>query len=86
MIVIVVFEEDVLRLICAYARQNGRRYEEKQSYYDELKGEWDIHSAGDLFMCLDDINGHVGRHIDGWLGWCRPEELGRKNVIRALYG
>ena len=24
-----------------------------------------MHSAEDLVMCLDDINGHVGRHFDG---------------------
>ena len=25
---------------------------EKQSFYDELKCEWDMHSACDLVMCL----------------------------------
>ena len=34
---VVVFEEDVLRLICGYAAQSGRRLEEKQSFYDDLK-------------------------------------------------
>ena len=24
-----------------------------------------MHSAGDLVMCLGDLNGHIGRHIDG---------------------
>ena len=46
---VVVFEEDVLRLICGYAPQSGRSFEEKQSY-DELKCEWDVHSIGDLVM------------------------------------
>ena len=27
-----------------------------------------MHSAGDLAMCLGDINGHIGRHIDGFDG------------------
>ena len=27
-----------------------------------------MHSADDLFMCLGDFNGHVGRHIDGFDG------------------
>ena len=40
----------------------------KNSLYDELKGEWDMHSAGDLVMCLGDINGHIGRYIDGGHG------------------
>ena len=37
----------------------------KTVIHDELKCEWDMHSAGDLIMCLGDINGHVGRHING---------------------
>ena len=27
-----------------------------------------MHSADDLVMCLDDFNGHVSRHIDGFDG------------------
>ena len=34
---VVVFEEDVLSLICGYAPQNGSRLVEKQSFYYELK-------------------------------------------------
>ena len=37
----------------------------KTVFYDELKGEWDRHSVGDLVMWLGDISGHVGRYIDG---------------------
>ena len=61
----VVFEEDVLRMTCGHAPQSGRCLEEKQCSYDELKCEWDMHFADDLAMCLGDINGNVGRHIDG---------------------
>ena len=43
---LVVFKENVLRLICGYAPQNGRYLEERQSFYDELICEWDMHSAG----------------------------------------
>ena len=60
---VVVFEEDVLRLICGCALQGGRSFEEKLSFYDELTGEWDMHSAGDIFICLGDFSGHIGRHI-----------------------
>ena len=63
-VVVLVFEEDVLRLICGYAMGSGRGLDEKQSFYDELKGEWDMHSAGNSAMCLDGINGHVGKNID----------------------
>ena len=50
-----------------YNPQSGRSLEEKQSYY-ELKGEWDMHSVDDLVMCLGDISGNVGRHIDWYDG------------------
>ena len=62
---VVAFEEDMLMLICWYAPQNGRSLEEKQSFYDELKCEWNMHSADDLVMCFGDFNGHVCRHIGG---------------------
>ena len=65
---VVVFEEEMLRLISRYAPQSERRFEEKQSFYDELKCEWYVHSAIDLVMCYGDFNGYVGRHIDGFVG------------------
>ena len=68
MTVVVVFEEDVQRFICGYAPQK-RSLEEKQSLYDELKCEWDIHSTDDIVMCLGDFNGQVGGHIGGFDGW-----------------
>ena len=55
-----MFYEDVLRLVCWYAPQSGRSLEEKQSFYDELKCEWDMHCAGDLVICLGDFDGHIG--------------------------
>ena len=55
MTIVAVFEEDVLWLICGYAPQSGSRLKKKQSFYDELKCEWDMHSAGDLVMCLGDF-------------------------------
>ena len=67
MAVVLVFEEAMLRLICGYAPQNKFLGEGKQSFYDELKGEWDMHSGDDLVMCLCDINRHMGRHIDGFM-------------------
>ena len=48
---LVVFEEDVLRLICWYALQSGRSWKEKQSFYDKLKCEWDMHLY-DLDICI----------------------------------
>ena len=52
-------------MICENAPQK-KSLEEKQSFYCELKCESDTHSADDLVMYMGDINGHVGRHIDGF--------------------
>ena len=54
-----------------YASQSGRCLDEKQSFYDELKCEWDIHSADDLLMCLGDTL------WGAWRVWYRSEEFGR---------
>ena len=80
----------MLRLICGYIQQNGRSLEEKLSFYDELIGELDMHSAGDLAMYLGNFNGHFGGPIDAfdssWRVWRRSEEFGIKNVARFLSG
>ena len=65
---VVVFENDVQRFTSGHAPQCRRSLEEKQYLHDELKCEWDIHSADDLVTCLGDFNGHVGMHIDGFDG------------------
>ena len=77
---VVVFDEDVLRFICWYAPQCGRSLEEKQSLYDELKYEWDMHSADGLVMCLGDINGHIGRPIYGFNGANVGHGIGQVNL------
>ena len=64
MAAVVVFEEDVLRLICGYAPPSEGNLEEKQSFNDELKGELDVYTVGDIIVCLGDIIKLTGRHID----------------------
>ena len=51
----------------------------KKSLYDEQKGGWDMHRAGDLVMCLYDFNGHVGRHIDELNRLHRGYGIGKSN-------
>ena len=80
MVLVDVLEEDVLRFICGYAPQSGRSLEEKQPFYDELKCEWEMHSADDLVMWLGDINGHVGRHIEGFDGVRGGHDIGQRNL------
>ena len=51
MAVVLVFEEDVLRPICGHAPLSGG-LEGMQSFYDELKGEWDTYSVDLWFSAL----------------------------------
>ena len=76
----VVFEEDVLRLICGYAPQSGRCFEDKLLFYDELKCEWDMHSSDELVMCLGDFNGHIGGYIEGFDGVRGEYGIGQRNL------
>ena len=39
----------------------------RNTFYDELKGMWNMDSAYYLAMCLGNLNGHMGRHIDGFV-------------------
>ena len=52
----------------------------EEVFYDELKGEWDMHSAGDIVMCLGDFSGHIGRHIDGFFGVYGGYSIGQRNL------
>ena len=70
----------MLRLICGYAQKSERSLEEKLSIYDELKGEWDKHSVGDLVMSLGNHSGHVGRYIDGFDGVHGENCIGQKKL------
>ena len=60
-----------------------RKLLRKTVFGDELKGEWDKHSAGNLVMCLGDINGHIGRRndgfdrVNGWYGVGQMSSKGR---------
>ena len=81
---VVVFGENVLRLICEYAPQSGASFEEKQSFYDELKCEWDMHSTGDLVMCLCDFNVNICRHIDGFYGVRGGFGVGQRNFEERM--
>ena len=80
---VLVFEEDVLRVICGYAPQSGR-LEEKQPFY-ELKNECNMHRVDDTVVCFGDFNGHVGSHIDGFLGVHGRHCVGRKYFKRMRH-
>lgn len=80
MTIVMVFEEEVVRLICGYAPQSGRTREEKECFYDELAGELDVHSEGELVLCVGDFNGHVGKRFDGFEGVHGGNGFGERNL------
>ena len=61
MTVVMVLEEEVLRITCVYGPQGGRTAAEKVHFYDYLRSEWDLHSVGELVLGTGDFNGHVGK-------------------------
>ena len=56
----------------------------KNNLYDELKGEWDMHSADDLVMCLSEFSGHIGRHVDGFDGVHGGYDVGQRNLEGSM--
>ena len=61
--------------------------DKKQSFCDELNGEWDVHGAGDLVMFFGDANEHVCRHIDVFDGVHGGYGVGQRNMEgRMLLG
>ena len=55
-------------------------WSKKQSCYDEFKCEWDMHSIGDIVMCLVCFNVHIGRHIDCFYGDHGRYVVGQRNL------
>ena len=74
---VLVFEEEVIRVIFAYALQVGRSECEKDQFYNDMASDWDLQNPGEVILGLGDFNGHVGRWIDGFEG---VHGIGKRNV------
>ena len=61
-----------------------KKFGRKAVFYDELKGEWNVHGADDLVMCFGDFNGHMGRHIVEIDGDSRGCGVGKTNFERRM--
>ena len=78
--VVMVLEEEVLRIIWVYGPQSGRTAAEKEYFYDDLRSEWDLHSEGDLVLGMGDFNGPVGKQIEGYEDVHGGNGIGERNV------
>ena len=84
MTVVMVLEEELLRIICVYGPESGRTAAEKQYFYDDLTSDWDLHSVGELVLGMGDFNGHVGKQIEVYEDMHGGNGIGGRNVEGKL--
>ena len=63
---VLVFEREVIRVICVYALQVGRSECKKDQFYDGMASEWDLQNPGEVVLGMGDFNRHARRPIDGF--------------------
>ena len=49
---VLVFEEEVIRVICAYPPQVGRSECKKDQFYNNMASEWDLQNPSKVILCL----------------------------------
>ena len=51
----------------------------KEHFYEDQSGEWTTHHKRELIIRIGDLNGHVGRNIDGFRGVNGGFSIGERN-------
>ena len=80
-----VFEEEVVRVISAYAPQSGKPDAEKERLYEEMAREWSVANENKLVLGLGDFNGHFGKCADGFEGIHGGYGIGEKTQREECY-
>ena len=76
-----VFGEEVVRVICAYAPQSKSKTDsEKERFYEEMAREWSMANANEMVLGLGDFNGHKGKCAEGFEGIHGGYGIGKRNV------
>ena len=75
-----VFGEEVVRVICAYAPQSGKPDSEKELFYEEMAREWSMANANEMVLGLGNFNGPVGKCAEGFEGIHGGYGIGKRNV------
>ena len=73
-----VFGEEVVRVICAYAPQSGKPDSEKELFYEEMACDWSMANANEMMLGFGDFNGHVGKCAEGFEGIHGGYGIGKK--------
>ena len=77
---VLIFEKEVILVICAYAPQVGRSECEKDQFYKDMASEWDLQNSSKVVLGPENFNGHVGRRIDSFEGVRGGYGIGKRNV------
>ena len=83
MAMVLVFEEEVIKVICAYVPQVGRSECKKNHFYNDMASAWDLQNPGEVVLGLGDFNGHVEKQIGGFeepIGVHDRLGIGERNV------
>ena len=80
MVIALVFGEEVVRVICAYAPQSGKPDAEKERFFEKMAREWSMANANDFVLGLGDCNGHVGKCVEGFKGIHGGHGVGKRNA------
>ena len=56
----IVYGQEVVRVVWAYAAQRGKSMEEKEIFYEDLSREWTTHHMIELIIGMENLNRHVG--------------------------
>ena len=80
MAMVLVFEEEVIRVKCAYATHVGRSECEKDQFYNKMSCEWNLQNPGEMILCTKGFNRHFGRRVDSYEGVHDEYKIGERNV------
>ena len=80
-----VFEEEVVKVICAYAPQSGKPDAEKERFYEEMAREWTVANENKLVLGLSDFNDHVAKCAEGFEGIHGGYGIGKRNAEGRLF-
>ena len=64
----IVFGEEVVKIICAYAPRSEKPDAEQERFFEEMVHEWSMANANELVLGLGDFNGHVEKCAEGFEG------------------
>ena len=73
-------EEEVIRVMCAYAPNVGRLECKKEQFYNDMASEWTLQNPEEVVLGLEDFNRRVGRQIDGFESVHGGYGIGKRNV------